>query len=320
MNTTSQIAGKPTAEKYIVHHVDNTDMTSSLGVKILRGFGLALYHSGLIALKITLVTPVLALITLSVGAIGLSYLAPSTKFKRCTKALFNELVSIAAIIMRFGYYKNSEKLQPITDEKGSARFMYVASDNIVVGATPILYAPGYLDTPETFVASARRLSQETHSPVYLLKYRSLFQSIDEHALDVVSLAEKIQQETHQNEIILMGHSMGGLSTGKAIGALQSKGRPVKKWITLASPLTGTNMAYMGLGTCAKNMRCGSKFLNEFEKPTVQALHLQSDLDWVVPTNHDYDNSHIPKTPSGHLSIRDSAESEKYVANFINDIV
>lgn len=238
-------------------------------------------------------------------------------------ALCNELKELISIVVRYRIPSHNEVLQAADEKTNSPQFILIqptsAFQPLGPLPPPVVYAPGYLDEPETLRATCRELANKTGSAVYIVKYRSRFQSIDEHAKDFNRVVERALADTRKFELFIAGHSMGGLVTGTFITDHKRPEIHIKKWITIASPLKGTPVAYTGLGKCAEEMRPSSIFMQTFHQnekqelmKEVPSLHIYTKTDMVVP----YDSAkkmqknaqeHMCSKPYGHLSVRSCEE-------------
>jgi len=203
-------------------------------------------------------------------------------------ALLDDLSRVFWITLWRGLLCNQESLQLADEEADSPAFVLIHPDPNVISepSTPILYAPGYLDDPTTLLDTCRSLASNSGSPVYIVKYRSLFQSIREHAKDVERVAERIFRDTGQTNLIVAGHSMGGIVTGWYILHRQNQDANIKLWVTVASPLEGTPLACMGIGECAAEMLPGSPLITELNDENalneIPSLHIFTATDHIVP--------------------------------------
>jgi len=129
---------------------------------------------------------------------------------------------------------------------------------------PILMVHGYLNSGFVWDFHKKYLSQQGFGPIYTIDLKPHFQSIHEHALKVQQKARQIAQETACSDLILIGHSMGGL-VSYYYAANLAPGLSVSQIITIGSPLQGTHVAKIGLGQCARDMEIGSKLLQDLHQ-------------------------------------------------------
>lgn len=98
-------------------------------------------------------------------------------------------------------------------------------------------------------------------------------------------AQKLEKQCKNfSEVILIGHSMGGLIASYYALNLAKKGK-VKSVITLAAPLQGTKVANIAIGRCGRQMEIGSAFLHklydQMEKSSIPFYHIQAIHDPIV---------------------------------------
>lgn len=241
-------------------------------------------------------------------------------------SILDDLCEIFWITVNYGICPESERLQQADDQPNSPEFVLIKPEDFYEMQTPLLYAPGYLDTPETLRDSCRRLANETGRPVYIVKYRSLFQSIEEHAKDIARVQARIFCDTQRRDLILAGHSMGGVVTGHFIQQRCPADLDIKLWITIGSPLQGTKLAFGGLGDCAKDMRPHSSLLNHLNEKglldDVASFHIYSLTDHVVPSDsatRNHDAQYRCREPRGHLSMRSCSAVEQQIQQAIRKV-
>jgi hypothetical protein len=303
----------------------------------------AAFHTALIMIKIVVIPIECSVLVLVATATALSILfswscsssieegMKPTLFHH-TLSLLDEICQVIKITFKFGIVWN-QTLQLADNEPGSPQFFFIQPHSNPQmneeGIIPILYAPGYLDNPETLLETGQRIADASGAPVYAIRYRSLFQSIEEHAKDVERVAERAFRDSQQSEIMLAGHSMGGLVTGWYILHHSNENVNVKLWITIASPLEGTNLAYLGLGDCAKQMRPHSTTINTLRESDhlnqIPSLHIYSLTDHVVPSDsakregRPLADNYLCKRPLGHLGVRSCPEVEEQIFQAIRGL-
>jgi hypothetical protein len=165
----------------------------------------------------------------------------------------------------------------------------------VAEQTPILCVHGYLHNNSGWGYLKSRLKSAGQGPVYTISLsKNPFKSVDDYAEAVAKKVEEIKKATGRNDIILIGHSMGGLVTSHyATQIAAGKGTQVTDVITLGSPLQGTKVANVGLGRDARQMEyrggTGNGYLNNLnervEKCTgTNFFPIRSKSDWVIIPN------------------------------------
>ena len=154
---------------------------------------------------------------------------------------------------------------------------------------PILFVHGYCNDGSVWIYQKRRLAQEGLGPLYTIDLGHPFRSIRDYAKKVADKAAEIAQETGKKELILIGHSMGGLVS--SFYALELAPRDtVTDVITIASPLNGTIVANLGFGPNAREMERNSELVSALNQKiarekTIRFYHIATATDQLVlPTS------------------------------------
>jgi triacylglycerol lipase len=92
----------------------------------------------------------------------------------------------------------------------------------------------------------------------------VFSDIDAYAEGIARRIDEVLAATGSPQVILVGHSMGGLAS-RAYLRRHGSGK-VARLITLGSPHQGTLLARLGLGPNARQMRIGSPWLGALAAP------------------------------------------------------
>lgn len=159
----------------------------------------------------------------------------------------------------------------------------------VIYHRPILLVHGFMHNQSAWSWLRRQFKMEKLGPVYSINLQPNGSSIEEFARQIALKADEIQRETGQNQLILIGHSMGGVVCSYYAEQIAEKGR-VTDLITLGSPLDGSRPAVIpGKAACARELRPGSPLLTELAKRRakskgVRYYHVASLFDaMVLPT-------------------------------------
>jgi pimeloyl-ACP methyl ester carboxylesterase len=150
---------------------------------------------------------------------------------------------------------------------------------------PILLVHGYANHGSVWMLHKKRLEAAGIGPVYLINLGDPFLSIQTYSERVREKVETITKETGREDIVLIGHSMGGLISAWYATRL-AKPKSVSAIITVASPLEGTPVARYALGQNAREMEPRSKFLQELkaamnECKELKVFHIATESDEVV---------------------------------------
>jgi len=149
---------------------------------------------------------------------------------------------------------------------------------------PILLVHGYLNTSAVWIYQKRKLENAHLGPVYTIDLGHPFLSIREYAEKVKAKADEIARREKRSDLILIGHSMGGLVSSWYATRLAEAGR-VTDVITIASPFAGTPVARIGIGANAREMERGSLLIRELKagmgKNKIRFYHIATKRDPLV---------------------------------------
>lgn len=167
-------------------------------------------------------------------------------------------------------------------------FRRLAARRVVAGSTrnaPVLLVHGYLHDATAWVYQQKQLARLGLGPIYTLNLEHPFRSIVDYAEQVRDKANQIEAETGKSNLILIGHSMGGLVSAWYATQLAHPSK-VTDVITLGSPLSGTYLAKIGIGPNAREMERHSVFLHGLQemiqKSSIRFFHVASTTDAIVP--------------------------------------
>ena len=145
---------------------------------------------------------------------------------------------------------------------------------------PVLLIHGYLCNSGYWHSLSRALTQAriSHAGIDL---EPLGASIDEYAPQVCAAVERLCAGTGSAQLIIVGHSMGGLV---ARAYLRRYGaQRVARVITLGTPHEGTALAGLAPGRNGAQMRRGSDWLREL---TATEANLQREIFTSIYSVHD----------------------------------
>ncbi|MFA5250261.1 MAG: alpha/beta fold hydrolase [Parachlamydiales bacterium] len=155
----------------------------------------------------------------------------------------------------------------------------------------IILVHGYLNNASALFYHGHQLSKAGFGPIRAVNLGNPFLSIEEYALRLKKKIEKMQQEFNLDEVVIIGHSMGGLVASYFALYLDDK-KLVRRIISLGTPFQGTKVAKIGLGKCVKEMESNSPFLQKLLKDLMSQRQLRIDQ---VATS--FDQIVIPYTSS-----------------------
>jgi triacylglycerol esterase/lipase EstA (alpha/beta hydrolase family) len=129
---------------------------------------------------------------------------------------------------------------------------------------PILLVHGYIHDSSAWIYIRWQLVRHGFAPIYLLNLNPPFLSINDYVKQVEARVLQIAKETGRQDLILIGHSMGGIVSSLYALRVALPGT-VTDVITIASPLAGTHVARIAIGRDAREMERNSDFLKSLPK-------------------------------------------------------
>ncbi len=146
--------------------------------------------------------------------------------------------------------------------------------------TPILMIHGFFGGSNNWVYHRHLLEANGHKNVFSINLGSPFKTIEEYGTAVKEKVARIQEVTGRDDLILIGHSMGGIVGKEYIYThAEEQGVNVIGEISLGTPHDGTRMAPLlsWLLPPAKAM--------EYRSPYVQGLQVKANADEKVNYFH-----------------------------------
>jgi len=158
-------------------------------------------------------------------------------------------------------------------------------DTKIQKGAPVVLVHGYFNTGSVWAYIQRGLAKREIGPVFTVDLGNPFHSIEEHVETLATKISQIEKETGRKDIILIGHSMGGVVSALYATQKGSLGK-VTDVITLGSPLSGTRVAKIGLGANARDMELNSPLCQEVQalirsNQTIRFYHVASKTDILV---------------------------------------
>lgn len=150
---------------------------------------------------------------------------------------------------------------------------------------PILLVHGYLNFGSVWTVQKKRLEALGFGPIYIINLGYPFRPIRSYAEKLKTKVDSIAKETGRKDLILIGHSMGGLVS--ALYATQmAPSNTVTDIITMGSPFIGTPVARIGLGTNAREMEPHSPFIETLRESIssnsqIRFYHIATKTDQLV---------------------------------------
>ncbi len=163
-------------------------------------------------------------------------------------------------------------------------------EKVKEGGRPILLVHGFLNNPAAWTHYLDVFPKKDLGSVYTINLGHPFLPLSEYAQKVKEKAEEIRKQTGRSDLILIGHSMGGVVCALYAAKLAKEGT-VTDLFTIGSPLSGCPMAKIAsLGPNTREMRPGAPLLSEIrqgleaKKQAIRFYHIGSDSDTLVPAD------------------------------------
>lgn len=141
---------------------------------------------------------------------------------------------------------------------------FMGEDRLAPGPwPPVLLIHGYECNRGFWYWQRARLEQAGWT-VATLSLEPVFASIDDYAPQVARRVDEVLAATGAPQLVLVGHSMGGLASRtylRAHGVAK-----VAKLVTLGSPHRGSWLAKLGIGPNARQMEPGNPWLEALNRP------------------------------------------------------
>ncbi len=128
---------------------------------------------------------------------------------------------------------------------------------------PILLVHGYVCNRGLWVKFIKRLAAAGLGPIHTITLTPLFGGIDVLVAKLDARIEAICAETGAASVMIVAHSMGGLVARAYLA--EARTARVGRLVTLGSPHHGTQLARLGMGANAREMRDGGDWLMNLEK-------------------------------------------------------
>ncbi len=129
---------------------------------------------------------------------------------------------------------------------------------------PVLLVHGFNHNQSAWVALRLRLRLAGFGPLYSLNLGPTGRPIEVMAQEIERLANEIEEETRIRDLVLIGHSMGGIVASYYNEELAPFGK-VSHVITLGTPFSGTRTSCLHECPSAKAMRPDSELLAQLRK-------------------------------------------------------
>lgn len=154
---------------------------------------------------------------------------------------------------------------------------------------PVLLVHGLVDNRSVFTVMRRSLRRRGFAQLCSWNYSPLLHDVARGAADLGVQIERICEQTGQERVHVVGHSLGGLIARYHVQR-QGGDRRVDSLVTLGTPHQGSLWAHVLPTPLIRQLRPGSPLLTELAEPApglaTRITAVYSNLDEVVvPTSH-----------------------------------
>jgi pimeloyl-ACP methyl ester carboxylesterase len=156
--------------------------------------------------------------------------------------------------------------------------------DVVAAGTPILLVHGLVDNRSIFTLLRRALHRRGFGRVLTLNYSPFTQDVRTAAARLATLVERTCEETGYERVHVVGHSLGGLVARYYVQRMGGDAR-VHTLVTLGSPHSGTQAAYLLPQSLVRQLRPASPLMRELAEPApglrTRFVCFWSDLDQLI---------------------------------------
>jgi triacylglycerol lipase len=111
-----------------------------------------------------------------------------------------------------------------------------------------------------------RLKRNGYGQVYAFSFTSWKTSFEEVYEKLEAWMKKVERECSGKEMVMVGHSLGGLLAKTYAGSRDSvQPSPIRRVITLGTPFMGSKMAALGFGSLSKSLQYQGPLVGEMAK-------------------------------------------------------
>lgn len=210
-----------------------------------------------------------------------------------------------------------------TDSLPPAQRSLVVADPAAAG-TPILLVHGIMDNRSVFSVFGNALRRRGFGVVHAINYSVLTGDLRSAAHELRAHVERLRELTGSDKVHIVGHSLGGMIARYYVQRMGGS-ETVDTLVTLGSPHSGSNAAYLLPTPLARQLRPGSEILTELTEPApdcpTRFLVVWTRLDeMIVPQRNarlrhpDLDVSELELRDVGHLSLPIDPRAVHWVAS------
>jgi len=186
-------------------------------------------------------------------------------------------------------------------------------------SVPIILLPGYGLNKLSFWPLQQYLKTCGFNNIWAINYPILKDNSEAFLQHIHYCVDEMLWRSGNQEVILIGHSMGGLLARQYLIRFDSS--KVKAIITIGTPWKGTLLHRIGLGKISELLNINSQMCLSDDIPDCSHLCLWSKRDWIVlPTSNSHQPNYNSKiiSDSGHMSMLFSVNVFHSIRNFLNN--
>ena len=210
-----------------------------------------------------------------------------------------------------------------TDSLPPAKRSLIVADPAAAG-TPILLIHGIMDNRSVFTVFGHALRRRGFGVVHAINYSVLTGDLRTAANELRTHVERLRETTGSDKVHIVGHSLGGMIARYYVQRMGGD-EAVDTLVTLGSPHSGSNAAYLLPIPLARQLRPGSDVVAELAEPAPRCrtrfLVVWSRLDeMIVPQRNarlrhpDLDVEELELRDVGHLSLPIDPRTVHWVAS------
>lgn len=170
-----------------------------------------------------------------------------------------------------------------TDDLDPVQRSLVCADPHTAG-TPILLVHGIMDNRSVFTVFRRALRRRGFGLVHAVNYSLFTGDLRSAARELAEHVERLREATGADKVHIVGHSLGGVMARYYVQRLGGAAS-VDTLVTLGSPHTGSNTAYLLPTPLARQLRPGSDVMAELAAPapdcTTRFVVVWSRMDEMI---------------------------------------
>lgn len=156
--------------------------------------------------------------------------------------------------------------------------------DVTAAGRPVVLVHGIADNRSAFTILRRTLRRRGFGRIVTVNYSPLTSDVRKAAADLADQVERVCQQSGYEQVVLVGHSLGGIIARYYVQCLAGDAR-VSTLVTLGSPHAGSQLARMAPLLVGRQLRPNSELMRELAGParcSTRFVTIYSDQDAVVP--------------------------------------